>query len=96
MSQSGTLSIWNLFIINCYDLNHILLTCMCLCSQDNWQWRIGIPLNGVTPPHFCAFSKPGPGFPTSYVGSFFVYSVSSDEGPLLFCWWWLKRWPLLY
>jgi len=27
----------------------------------------GVPLNGLTPPHFYVCSKPGPGFPMSYV-----------------------------
>ena len=25
--------------------------------------RVGFPLTGLTPPHFCACTKPGPGFP---------------------------------
>jgi hypothetical protein len=29
--------------------------------------RDGIPLTGLTHPHFYACPKPGPGFPTSYV-----------------------------
>ena len=29
--------------------------------------RVGIPLTGLTLPHFCACIKPGPGFPTSHV-----------------------------
>ena len=32
-----------------------------------------IPLAGLTLPHACAFPKPGPGFPTSYVVVFFVF-----------------------
>ena len=34
------------------------------CYQDG---RIWIPLTALTPPHFYACLKPGPGFPTSYV-----------------------------
>ena len=34
---------------------------------------VGIALNGLTLPHFCACPKPGPWFPTSYV-VFFVFS----------------------
>jgi hypothetical protein len=30
--------------------------------------RVGMPLNGLTPPYLCACPKPGSGFPTSYVG----------------------------
>jgi len=36
--------------------------------------RVGIPLIGLTPPHFCACPMPGPGFPTSYVVVYFVFS----------------------
>lgn len=36
--------------------------------------RVGIPLIGKTPPHFCPFPKPGPGFPTSYVVIFFIFN----------------------
>jgi hypothetical protein len=31
------------------------------------EGRVGNQLTGLTPPHFCACSKPGPGFPMSYV-----------------------------
>ena len=33
---------------------------------------VGITLTGLTPPHFCARLKLGPGFPMSYVVIFFV------------------------
>ena len=39
--------------------------------------RVGIPLTGLTPPHFYACPKPGPEFPTSYV-VVFLCSVSSE------------------
>jgi hypothetical protein len=32
----------------------------------------GIPLNGLTPLHLCAYPKPGPRFPMSYVVGFCV------------------------
>jgi hypothetical protein len=38
--------------------------------------RVEIPLTGLTPPQFCAFSKPKPGFPISYVVVFILSSVS--------------------
>ena len=38
------------------------------------QTKVGIPLIGSTPTHFCACPKPEPGFPTSYVMVFFVLS----------------------
>jgi hypothetical protein len=39
--------------------------------------RAGIPLTGLTLPHVCACPKKGPGFQTSYVVVFFLYSMSS-------------------
>jgi hypothetical protein len=38
------------------------------------EGRAGIPLTGLTIPLFCACPKSGPGFPTSYVVVFFVFS----------------------
>ena len=35
--------------------------------------RVGIPLTGLSPPHFCACPNPGPGYPTSYVVVSFVF-----------------------
>ena len=39
-------------------------------------------LAGLTPPHFCSYSKPGPGFPMSYVVVFLcvqlLVKVSGD------------------
>ena len=46
-----------------------------LTLRSNYQeWRVGIPLNGLTPPPLYAYPKPGPGFPMSYVMVFFVFS----------------------
>ena len=43
--------------------------------RSNYQeWRVGIPLIGLTPPPLYAYPKPGPGFPMSYVMVFFVFS----------------------
>ena len=49
--------------------------------------RVGIPLTGLMPPpHVCAFPKPGPGFPTSYVvGPLFVFSEIGSEVIVHFC-----------
>jgi len=33
-----------------------------------------ITVTGLTPPHFCACPRPGPGFPTTYVVVFFLFS----------------------
>jgi hypothetical protein len=41
------------------------------------EGRVGIPYTSLTPPHFCACPKPGPGFPKSYdVGFFSVQWIS--------------------
>ena len=45
----------------------------------------GILLNDLTPPPFCACPKPGPGFTTSYVMVFFVFS-ELRWGDCSFCW----------
>ena len=36
-------------------------------SRGGGGGGVGIPLNGLSPPHFYVCSKPGPGFPMSYV-----------------------------
>jgi hypothetical protein len=36
--------------------------------------RVGIPLTGLTPPHYLACPKSGPGLPTPYVVVCFVFS----------------------
>jgi len=41
--------------------------------------RDGIPLNGSTPPHFCACPNPRTEFPTSYVLVLFVFSEFSKD-----------------
>jgi hypothetical protein len=46
----------------------------CRWRSSYQEERVGISLTGLTLPHFCACPKPGPGFPTSYVVVFFVFS----------------------
>jgi len=51
--------------------------------------KVGIPINGLILPHFCACPKPGHGFPTSYVMILFLCSMSWGERwlfVLLICW----------
>ena len=49
------------------------------------RWKLiyqagdGIPVSVLTPPHFCACTKPGLGFPTSYVVVFFMFSELRGE-----------------
>jgi len=43
--------------------------------------------SGLTPPHFCACPKPGPGFPTSYVMVFFMFNYLKRCN-CSFCWCW--------
>jgi hypothetical protein len=62
-----------------------LFRCFILCLYTYCRWRssyqegrVGIPLTGLTRPHFCACPKPEHGFPTSYVGTVVVYFVFSE------------------
>ena len=52
------------FIIACLYMN-------CLWRPSYHEGTVGIPITVLTPPHFCAYPKPGHGFPTSYVVVFF-------------------------
>jgi hypothetical protein len=45
--------------------------------------RVGIPLTSLTLPHLCAFLKPRPGFPTSYILVFFMFNEFKGEVVLL-------------
>ena len=52
---------------------------VCLYMYCRWRssyqvGKVGTPLTGSTPPHYCACPKPGHGSPTSYVVGF-LYSV---------------------
>ena len=40
----------------------------CRWRSSYQEGRIGIPVTDLNPPHVCAYTKPGPGFPTSYHG----------------------------
>ena len=55
---------------------------------------VGIPLTSLTPPHFYACPKPGPGFPMSHV-IVFLCSVSSVKmrGNCSFYWYWWICFP---
>jgi hypothetical protein len=55
----------------------------------------GISLTGLTPPHFCACPKPGPGFPTSYV-VFFSVQWAKVTGNCSLCWCQCNCWPSLF
>jgi len=64
----------------------LLLLYLCCCWWSNYQDRHGWdPLTSFTLPHFCAYAKLGPGFPT------WVFLVFSD---LWGCWCWRNCWPL--
>ena len=65
-------------LFECKWIYACLLSFVYLCTVV-WEQvinmeRVGIPLTGLTPPHFYASPKPGPGFLTSYVVVFFVFS----------------------
>ena len=78
-----TFDIFKLFLC----LFHTLVVFMCIYIQ-RWEvivdfviitvqiqnWGEGVPLTDLTPPPFCACPKSGPGFTTSYVMVFFVFS----------------------
>ena len=55
----------------------------------------GIPLNGLTPLHLCAYPKPGPRFPMSYVVGFCVQWVNVCCYCSL-CWYWWNCLPSLF
>jgi hypothetical protein len=48
-----------------------LIVYICIDVPDPIRGEGWNPINGLTSPHFCACSKPGPGFPTSDVVGFF-------------------------
>ena len=57
-----------------------LFTYMYCRWRSNYQKRsVVIPFTGLAHPHFCFCSKPGPGFPMSYVMVFCVFSESRWE-----------------
>jgi len=47
-----------------------------------------IPLTSLTPPHYCASTKPVPGFPTSYVMVFFCVRWFEVRDGCTLCWYW--------
>jgi hypothetical protein len=55
------------------------LVSICIVEGDpvikrNQEGRVRIPLTCLTPPHVCACPKSEPGFTSSYVVVFFVFS----------------------
>jgi hypothetical protein len=69
---------------------------VCLYMYCRWRssyqaGKVGTPLTGSTPPHYCACPKPGHGSPTSYVVGF-LYSVKIRVH-CSFCWYWWNQWP---
>ena len=69
-------------------------------SLDNAN-GVGNPLTGLIPPHFCACTKPGPEFPTSYMCMSLSFSCSVSWGGywdvivrFVDIWW--NCWPPLF
>ena len=61
----------NLCRVFCCSFVHIYFR-----LKSNYQeGMVKILITGLTPPHFCTYSKTGPWFPTSYVLAFFVFSA---------------------
>ena len=56
----------------------LLLFYICIAVGDPIikRERVGIPVPGLTSPHFCVCPKPGHGFPTSYMYRTMSCSVS--------------------
>jgi len=54
-------------------MEHFILFCQVLRSSYQ-EGRLGRRLTGLSKAQFCAYPKPGPGLPTSYVVAFFVSS----------------------
>ena len=75
-----------------------MLKCVLPLDLQLSRGRLVVPLTGLTPPHICACSKPGHGFPTSYVMGFFLSSVSSIKmrGDCWFYWYWWHWWSSLF
>jgi len=70
---------------------------ICLCSwRSKYQEGVGIPLTGLTLPHFCACPKSGPEFPTSYVMVCFYVQWFDARGDCSFCWNEWSFWPQLF
>jgi len=47
---------------------------MLIKNFEHIEGRIGISVTGLPPPYFCAHPNSGPGFPTSYVMVFYLFS----------------------
>jgi hypothetical protein len=53
---------------------HLFFKVLLMIIADHYQMTQMIQLTGLTQPHFCACPKPGPGFLTSYVMVFSMFS----------------------
>jgi hypothetical protein len=73
----------------------------CLYMHCQWrssyqEGRVEIPFTGLTCTHLCTCSKPGPGFPMSYVVVFFRVQWVKVRGDNSLCWYWWNCWPSLF
>jgi hypothetical protein len=76
-------SMWSFWVEA--NLCSFLVVCLYCRWRSSYQERwVEITLTSLIPPHFCACLKPGPGFPTSYVVVFFVFSEFSYDKRWLF------------
>ena len=70
------------------NLCRFVIVCLYMycCWRSNYQeWRVRIPLSGLTPPHFCSCPKLEHGFPMSYIVILFhVQWVEVRAGCLFF------------
>jgi hypothetical protein len=68
-------SMWSFWVeAICAGLLIVLLYIYCRWRSPYQEGRVGIPLTGLIPPHFCVSPKPGSRFTKSYVVVFFVFS----------------------
>jgi len=68
--------VWGLFVWKriCAGLFIVFVIYLLSLEIQLSKGRVGIPLTGLIPPHFCVGPKPGSRFPKSYVVVFFVFS----------------------
>ena len=73
-----------------YD-NICCFSCVYTIDVHTLEERVGIPLTGLTLPHFCVCPQLWPGFTRSYVMVFLVLN-----GLRLLCWYWWYCWSSLF
>jgi hypothetical protein len=79
--------LWSFWVQYVQDFFYRLFICIADGDPVIKRGEVEVPLTGLTPPHFCARSTPGPEFPTSYVVVFLCSVISFKmTGDYQFCW----------